>query len=97
MRTGIADKHIATAMDMTPAQLRRTFPTELQASTEANAAVADALYEAATNGSVPAMKLWLESRAGWVNKANEQSVASLAQPLMIRLADDPTPDTTTTH
>ena len=98
VRLGLSNQIVANTIDISVAQLKRTYPTELLEATHASANVASALYDAAMAGSVPAMKLWLECRSGWIAKNEGQEVATLAQPLMLKLADvPPPPESETKH
>lgn len=63
---GIPQKDIATVLGIDAKTLRKHYRNELdKAMTEANAAVAGKLYNAAMAGSVPAMIFWCKTRMGW--------------------------------
>ena len=64
---GIPQEDIAQKIGIrSPKTLRKYFRKELDlAATDANAAVAGALYNRAVNGNTDAQKFWLERRAGW--------------------------------
>jgi len=64
---GIAEKHMAKILDISPAQLKRYYRDELAlGSDEANMQVALSVFEMATeHKNYNAAKLWLASKAGW--------------------------------
>ena len=90
MRAGLANQVIADTLGISPTALEKTYPTELRADSSAVSEVADALYRSALEGNVQAQKFYLETRAGWLPKAQEQMVATLAEPLVINIVA-PTP------
>jgi len=85
VKAGLDDKTIATLLEITPSVLRSCYPREMQSGSGQIMAVVDALYERALEGNVPAIKLYLECRAGWIPKEKEQEIASKAAPLVIKM------------
>ena len=93
IKAGLDSKTIASLLDITVPALTRAYPRELLSGSERIMEVVDALYQRATEGNVPAIKLFLECRAGWIPKEKEAEIASLAEPLIIRYhRADPPPD-----
>ena len=85
VKAGLDNKTIAGLIDITATQLQNCYPRELQSSSGHVMDVVDALYERAVQGNVPAIKLYLECRAGWIPKEKEQEIASKAAPLVIKM------------
>ena len=67
---GVPQEEIARVVRCSPPTLRRAFRAELDtAVTEANARVAQCLYQQATTpGNIAASIFWLKARAGWREK-----------------------------
>jgi len=67
---GIPHDDIATVVKCSPPTLRKRFRQELDVATiEANARVAQCLYQQATTpGNIAASIFWLKARAGWREK-----------------------------
>jgi hypothetical protein len=67
--------------------LRRHFRHELDCGTaEANIQVAQTLYKMATSGNnLPATKLWLANRAGWVERPWFEPSSTVAPPFIVAL------------
>jgi len=85
VKAGLDDATIAALLDITKPQLLACYPRELRSGSERIMAVVDALYQRAVAGNVPAIKLYLECRAGWIPKEKEQEIASKATPLVLKL------------
>jgi len=85
IKAGLDDKTIAGLLGITVNQLRSCYPHEMQSGSERIMAVVDALYERALEGNVPAIKLYLECRAGWIPKEKEQEIASKRAPLVLKM------------
>jgi hypothetical protein len=63
---GIEQEQICAVLGITDKTLRKHFRTELaMAAAQANARVAEALYNRALNGDTNAAKFWLQCRAAW--------------------------------
>jgi hypothetical protein len=91
---GMPQDEIAKVVKCSPPTLRRTYRDDLDtAATEANARVAQCLYQQATTpGNIAATIFWLKARAGWREKqAVEVSGANGAplppQKLVVTLVD----------
>ena len=67
---GVPHDHVALVVGCSPPTLRKWFRNELDVATiEANARVAQTLYQQATKpGNVAATIFWLKARAGWREK-----------------------------
>jgi hypothetical protein len=67
---GVPHDDIAVVMKCSPPTLRKRFRLELDVATiEANARVAQTLYQQATTpGNIAATIFWLKARAGWGEK-----------------------------
>ncbi len=67
---GVRHDHIATVVRCSPPTLRKCFRHELDTAViEANARVAQCLYQQATKpGNIAATIFWLKARAGWREK-----------------------------
>lgn len=80
---GIPDYEIAKVIGITPPTLRKHFWQELEVGhIEANAKVAQSLFKKATgdgNQSVQAAIFWLKARAGWRDKAPEETLGKKEQ------------------
>lgn len=110
-RANIDIQVIADTLGMPLTSLQKTYPTELaNAGTNAIEAVATALYDKAIEGNVAAAKFFLESRAGWIAKADEGGPKNKVMPFQVILdpvalaahndkaehaADSPEPDSPT--
>ncbi len=98
---GIPHDDIATVVKCSPPTLRKRFRQELDVATiEANARVAQCLYQQATTpGNIAASIFWLKARAGWREKhavevtgANGAPLPAPQAPLVIvRQIIDPAP------
>ena len=91
---GVPHDDIALVVRCSPPTLRKWFRHELDVATiEANARVAQTLYQQATKpGNIAASIFWLKARAGWREKqAVEVSGPEGAAPLtvVIRRISDP--------
>ena len=63
---GVPHREIAPFVGISPPTLRKHYAVELQRGKwEANAKVAQSLYQQATNGNVTACIFWLKAQAGW--------------------------------
>jgi hypothetical protein len=63
---GVPQEGIAAKLGISVDTLTYYYRAELDAGArEANAAVAGALYKAATGGNITAQIFWLKTRAGW--------------------------------
>jgi len=87
VKAGLDDGVIADLIGVSTTTLRKAFPTELLSGHERVMEVVDSLFQRAVDGHVPAAKLFLECRAGWIPKEKEQEVASKAVPLVIKMYD----------
>lgn len=80
---GIPDYEIAKVIGITPPTLRKHFWQELEVGhIEANAKVAQSLFKKATgdgNQAVQAAIFWLKARAGWSDKAPEETLGKKEQ------------------
>ncbi len=98
---GVPHDDIAVVVRCSPPTLRTRFRVELDTATiEANARVAQCLYQQATTpGNIAATIFWLKARAGWREKQQvEVSGPDGTQPvIMVRRffqpIDDPAPAT----
>lgn len=88
VKAGMDDKIIANLLGIKRDELRSAFPTELASSHDTVMTVVDALYQRAIDGNVPAIKFYLECRAGWIAKEKEQEIGTLAAPLIIKYASE---------
>jgi len=72
---GMPQNDIAAYLGIDPKTLRKWYAEELrQATVQANAAVAKALFTKATKGNdTAAMIFWLKARANWREKQPEQA------------------------
>ena len=95
---GVPHDDIALVVRCSPPTLRKWFRHELDVATiEANARVAQTLYQQATQpGNIAASIFWLKARAGWREKqAVEVSGADGAAPLTVVVRQfAPAPDET---
>lgn len=63
---GVRHEDIASKLDIDDDTLRKHYRKELnEGRTEANAAVAQTLFQQAKAGNTTAMIFWLKTRAGW--------------------------------
>jgi hypothetical protein len=63
---GVPHREIAPFIGISPPTLRKHYPEELQRGKwEANAKVAQSLFQQATSGHVTACIFWLKSQARW--------------------------------
>jgi hypothetical protein len=88
---GIRQEEIARCVGLRSAKtLRRHFREELdRAATEANAQVAQSLYQQATSGKKPAATIfWLKTRAGWRESPAIQPRPVEIPPLVIMTYDE---------
>lgn len=78
---GLPQDDIAAYLGIDPKTLRKWYAEELQQATvQANAAVAKALFTKATKGNdTAAMIFWLKARANWREKQPEGSGATAEQ------------------
>lgn len=97
---GVPHDDIATVVRCSPPTLRKRFRVELDVATiEANARVAQCLYQQATTpGNIAATIFWLKARAGWREKQQVEVTGKDGGPLapqqiVIRrfFADPPAP------
>ncbi len=92
---GVPHDDIARVVRCSPPTLRKRFRQELDTATiEANARVAQTLYQQATTpGNIAATIFWLKARAGWREKhAVEMSGpdgAPLSQPTIVVVRREP--------
>jgi hypothetical protein len=76
---GVPQDDIAKIVGCAPKTLRKHFRPELdRGAAEANATVADSLYEQAKAGNVGAAIFWLKSRARWRERPPDDSAVSNA-------------------
>lgn len=63
---GVPQAEISRALAIDPKTLRKHFREVMdQAVDQANQKMAETLYKAGINGSIPAMIFWLKARAKW--------------------------------
>jgi len=87
--TGTPQEQIARLIGIkSPKTLRRHFREEIDfGATEANAAVAGALYKRAREGNVDAQKFWLYHRGGW-GKPSSHYPAAAPPPFVVACEKD---------
>jgi hypothetical protein len=80
---GVPQDDIALVVKCSPPTLRKRFRDELDVATiEANARVAQCLYQQATTpGNIAATIFWLKARAGWREKQHVEVTGQDGQPL----------------
>lgn len=70
---GIPHEDIATSIGIDAKTMRKYYPDELGASaTNANAKIAESLYNNATSGNVTAQIWWTKARMGWKETARQE-------------------------
>ena len=89
VKAGLDNKVIAELIGISQKQLANCYPLELESGGQRIMEVVDALYQRAVDGNVPAIKFYLECRAGWIAKEKEQEIASKANPLEIKFYTPP--------
>jgi hypothetical protein len=87
---GVPQTNIAVSIGLrSPKTLRRHFRDELErAAHEANARVAQSLYQQASNGNITAAIFWLKSRAGWRETAPEAPRSTEIPPFLVAVEKD---------
>jgi hypothetical protein len=84
---GVQHDHIAVVVRCSPPTLRKRFRQELDTATiEANARVAQCLYQQATTpGNIAATIFWLKARAGWREKQQVEVTGKDGGPTVIEV------------
>jgi hypothetical protein len=79
---GVPHADIAAFLDIDPKTLRKHFRVELDGGmTEANAKVAQSLFQMATQGkNVAAAIFWMKARAGWRDRPDVERLSAGMQP-----------------
>lgn len=86
---GIPHEEIAKVVGCTRPTLRKYFRDELDtASAQANARVAEMLYQQAMKGNVTAQIFWLKTRARWREVDREEQPKEQRVRVIVRGADD---------
>lgn len=90
---GICQDEVARVVGVSDKTLRKHFKAELAtAATEANAAVAQSMFQMATKGKqVLAGIFWLKARAGWRETVQVEGPGGAPIALSFRWADAPAP------
>ncbi len=88
---GIPQEEIARSIGVTAKTLRKHFRQEVErATTEANARVAQSLFQQATSGTCAAAAMfWLKCRAGWRENDRAGREAAPSVPFVVQVIQEP--------
>ena len=81
---GVTHEDIANKMQISADTLVKYYKTELDdGRIDANATIAQSLFEQAKNGNTSAQMFWLKTRAGWKERQVNELVGANGEPIQV--------------